>query len=398
MRREYLLLTAVTAIGFALRIISINKWPLWSDEAMTLLIVQWPYTKLFLAPVDPTPGLYYSVHKLLLGPDVGVVAARSISLVCGALTIPAAYFFAKSARIPALLTASFVALSFPLIDYSQEGRAYAMLVLFIVCSAWAFVSRRWLLFALTLVLALYTHFVSVFWIGPAATVALWKDRKAFAPLGLAAILAVPELGRILAFPPDGWTWLHQAGPLEALRIWALSILPALLCLPLIRRVTFQNELTPYAISILTAAPLAIWLFGFAKQPVFMERTILLSIPGYLAFLALAVRPRLRVVAVAIFAACLAFTGTMRAREDWHSARWAGTPILCYPYQAAAFRHATGWNGPVILRYDNREVVIEGTLHDYFAVLSTANFKREVNTNGAPCLDVIDQSRPRSPKA
>ena len=91
-------LSAITLVGLFVRLAEIERWPLWGDEALTLLIAQWPLKILFLVPVDPTPALYYSLHKLFLGPMVGVAAARSISLLCGTLLIPVAYFLAREAH------------------------------------------------------------------------------------------------------------------------------------------------------------------------------------------------------------------------------------------------------------------------------------------------------------
>ena len=86
--KSALTLLAITVAGFAIRFVNINQWPLWGDEGQTLLIAQWPVWMLYLAPVDPTPGLYYTLHKLFLGPAAGVIAARSISLLCGMLLKP----------------------------------------------------------------------------------------------------------------------------------------------------------------------------------------------------------------------------------------------------------------------------------------------------------------------
>ena len=79
MNRRTFCIAAIIAIGFALRIVGINSQPLWGDEALTLLIAQRSAVALFLVPFDPTPGLYYALHKLFIGPDAGVLAARSIS-------------------------------------------------------------------------------------------------------------------------------------------------------------------------------------------------------------------------------------------------------------------------------------------------------------------------------
>ncbi|MFL6723536.1 MAG: hypothetical protein ACJ8E7_05285, partial [Sphingomicrobium sp.] len=226
-------LALLTAAGFALRFISIGKWPLWGDEGLTLLIGQWSIMNLFLAPIDHTPGLYYALHKIFLGPMVDAAQARYIPLACGTLLIPAVYWMAKQARVPALLSAALVALSFPLIDYSQEARAYALLVLLVTLSAGFFI--RWtasrslphlLLALLFAILSFYTHLVSVFWIGPMflAILCLGK-RQAVQPLLLFVLLAVPEIHRLIVYNHVIFSWLAEASPAEAGNTLARATLP-----------------------------------------------------------------------------------------------------------------------------------------------------------------------------
>lgn len=377
-------LLAITLIGCVIRLLAIDRWPLWSDEALTLLVAQWPLQYLFLIPVDPTPGLYYSLHKLLVGPMAGVAAARSISLVCGTLLIPAAYFLAREARIPALLGAALIALSFPLIDYSQEARAYSLLVLLIMLSAAFFV--RWtrsrevsdLIATLaTCVLAFYTHFASVFWIGPAVVAIFWIGRRqVLAPLLLTAILAVPELLRISRYPADGFVWLAQATPVEAADTLARALLPfrpaaAWLMLAIVavawRAWIHRARISSWAranrgaaivIGTLALAPIMIWLFGLVMRPVFMTRTILIGVPGVLLALSLLLKfePRfLRFVIVAFYAVSLLVTGTTRQKEDWTGVteRVGNDSILmCQPGEVAAMRHASGGGNRIFLnRFD-----------------------------------------------
>ena len=379
-------LSAITLAGLIVRLVEIERWPLWSDEALTLLIAQWPVEMLFFAPVDPTPGLYYSLHKLLVGPMAAAAAARSISLVCGTLLIPAAYFLAREARIPALLAATLVALSFPLIDYSQEARAYSLLVLLVTLSAAFFV--RWsrsggpgsLLATLLLcVLAFYTHFASVFWIGPAVLAIFWIGRRqVVAPLLLTAVLAVPEVLRLARYSTGPFQWLAQATPAQAADTVAKALLPfrpgpawLLLAMLLIgwrawvnrsriRAWATANVGAASAIIILSAVPLLAWLFGWIAQPLFMTRTILIGVPGAILALALLLkfeqRP-LRFAVVGLYAASLLVTGTTRQKEDWGgvAGRVGSDAILmCQPGEVAAMRHsATGGNRIFLSRLDGQ---------------------------------------------
>ena len=75
----------------------------------------------------------------------GLIAVRSISLAAGMLTLPVVYAIGRMmfSRAGALLATALVALSPPLIDYSQEARAYSLLVLLVLhlgrCSLlWSF--------------------------------------------------------------------------------------------------------------------------------------------------------------------------------------------------------------------------------------------------------------------
>ena len=401
--RAILGLLAITLTGCAIRLLEFDRWPLWSDEALTLLIGQWPLEFLFLVPVDPTPGLYYSLHKLLLGPMAGVAAARSISLVCGTLLIPAAYFLAREARIPALLGAALVALSFPLIDYSQEARAYSLLVLLVVLSA-AFLARwtrsrepRDLLATLaTCVLAFYTHFASVFWIAPAVLAILWTGRRqVVAPLLLTAVLAVPELLRISRYPSGGFVWLAQATPVEAADTLARALLPfrpaaAWLLLAAVvagwRAWVHRNRLSDWAranpgaavaIVILAVAPILIWMFGLAARPVFMTRTILIGVPGILLLLALLLKFEPRIIrfgVVALYVASLLVTGTTREKQDWSGiAERVGSDsiLMCQPGEVGAMRHvAAGGNRIFLNRLDGpAEMSGEPWQRAYFEIMT-----------------------------
>ena len=73
-RRIICFVAAIIALGLALRLIGIERQPLWGDEGLTLLTAQFPMVALFLAPIDPTPGLYYKLlSKSVVRSVVGLV-------------------------------------------------------------------------------------------------------------------------------------------------------------------------------------------------------------------------------------------------------------------------------------------------------------------------------------
>ena len=373
-------LVAIVAAGAVLRTVSIDAEALWGDEALSLVLAHWPVAEMALRPSDPTPFLYYGIHKLLLGGDVSAAAARSISLACGLAAIPLVYAAGRLCfgRTAALAAAALLAVWGPHIDYSQEARAYALLFLLTLASAtallWWFAeavreeqrriagapSRRIALacFALTTSLSFYTHLTAIFWIALALQILISVTmrtearrylREAGAALVAMALLAMPGLVRLTRemAAPDAFHWLAQAGPAEFAATAADILLPfgggglatplqiaagaALLFLLVARRAALRslfarNAAAAPVILALLALPLIVWLAGYALRPIFMPRTALYGAPGAILLIAGALRllSGRAFAAGAAGAVALAFSqplliGTVRDKEDWRGA-------------------------------------------------------------------------------
>ena len=302
----------MTLVGLLLRLVEIGSKPLWSDEALTLLISKWPVAMLMLRVVDPTPGLYYLLHKLLISDSASLAGIRAISLVCGVALIPLVALFGTivGGRRVGLLSAGLVALSAPLIDYSQEARAYALLVLLIMASAVGLLLmlraiatgdkppvRQAFVFATCALLAFYTHFIALFWIGP----------------------AVFLLALTAARTPDA----------SVQRTVRLTILAIFLLLPFL-----------------------LWIVGALSKPVFMPRTMLWSVPGYLTAIAVLLdrldRRWLMVMSGLAGGFSLAANGTMRVdrqdmrpfqREIARGLRSGDAMMVCRTWRAPELRHS-----------------------------------------------------------
>jgi hypothetical protein len=379
-RRERWLLAALMVAGAVLRAVTIEREALWGDEALTLMLARLPLFDLFFRPADPTPGLYYAIQHWLVPADPGRALARLPSWIAGCLTIPAAYWLGKAAldRRAGLWVAALVAVSPPLIHYSQEARAYALLVLLVTVSAAALVDAfprgaempravRWsriAIFAATGILAVYTHLVGWLWLVPAMALGLaGLDRRGAAPrlwlaLGaaLVAALAVPEAHRLAAYalsPRNEFYWLEQsdAATLVVILDWVLLPLPAtsllrwfradwtsllvvarnlalLLWLYLALRPNVATlgprvKRRPVAAGvtlILLSIPLGAWLVGFVTTPILMPRTTLPALPGFLLLLAALARlwggGRVILLLVLAYGATSVGDGLSRAKEPW----------------------------------------------------------------------------------
>ena len=223
----------ITLLGAALRLIGIGHQGFWYDESYTVELVRYGPGRMLgqLPHVESTPPLYYCVAWVwarIFG--FGPAGLKSLSAVCGILTIPVAYAAADRLlhnRRAALIVAALIAFNPFLIWYSQEARAYSMLVLLSACSLWAFAHARerprprpLALWALASALALLTHYYAVILIVPEAVWLLYKhrhSRNVQLATASVALLGVALLPLLLA--QDGThnnSWIAQSSYLRRL--------------------------------------------------------------------------------------------------------------------------------------------------------------------------------------
>jgi hypothetical protein len=406
---HFALLTTVLVIAATLRLVAINSQGLWGDEGLTLSLVHWPLRDLLLEPVDPTPALYYALHKALgFQPDASAGWIRSIAFVCGLAAVGLMYLLGRLAlgARAGLLAAALLAVWPGHIDHSQEARSYALLFVLTLASATSLLwwhraaegehrTRRigaLACFVLTTALSFYAHMVAVFWILLALQIFLLtaltarpkRIGEAAAALVTMAVLAVPGLIRIVRQfgVPTNFNWLRQATPSEFLDKTANVLLPfeswwlrgafvavALGLLWAARKQSSSRPAPDTVTQLILLAflflPVLIWGFGFSIRPIFMERTILFAIPGsILAIVALVnalpgnrLRDGVAVLSVAAIASTLLFHGTMRPREDWRGAHEvlardarSGDVVLLCAWQFPSLRHAAVRPLPVPLVY------------------------------------------------
>lgn len=196
-------IVVITLLGAALRFFYIGHQGFWLDEAYTVdLVMRSPGRMLGLLPhLESTPPLYYCVAWVwtrIFG--FGPAGVKSLSALCGTLTIPVAYAAGRK-LLPspraALIVAALTAFNPFLIWYSQEARAYSMLVLLSACTVLAFAyalerprALSLALWALACVLALLTHYYALIVIVPEAVWLLYEHRRSRAvQLGIAGVVA-----------------------------------------------------------------------------------------------------------------------------------------------------------------------------------------------------------------
>lgn len=339
---HWLTLATIFMVAILLRVIAIDSQGLWTDEALTIPYVNWSLRDMLLLPTDPTPFLYYAVHKLLLSAHSSVAAIRSISAVAGVVSVGVMYLLGRVAFGPTggLLAAALLAVWSIHVDYSQEARAYSVLFLLTLLPSLGLIRYAQLvsfeasesdrtdsrdrrlalgLFCIGNVLSFYTHVASVFWItltcllliaiaGPAGRT---PRRELLSVLAIMALCAAPGIYRLVLqmHAGDVFQWLRQPSLVKAASTSAEVFLPvgvwdnplatsfglqhvckivAIIASVALAGAAFslgwRRELRrrPTVLLLILAylaVPVIVWLFGFVARPLFLDRVIMYSIAG-----------------------------------------------------------------------------------------------------------------------
>jgi mannosyltransferase len=199
---QKLALGVVFVVAAVLRFGWLTEQSFWYDEALTVGYVGVPFGDMLtvVRDHDANPPLYYLLAwpwaQLFGDSEAGL---RSLSAVFGVLTVGAVYAAARELfdRRAGLAAAALVALNPAMIWYSQEARAYALVVL-LAAIGFLFFARAlrrgsgadlaaW---GVSAVLAMATHYYAIF---PVVAEALWLFVRA--PSGRRAVaVAVGGVG------------------------------------------------------------------------------------------------------------------------------------------------------------------------------------------------------------
>ena len=189
MRPALLGVAALTVLAAIIRFYRLGHQGFWFDEATTALLVHFsPGKMLGLIPTsESTPPLYYCVAWVwarVFG--YGEAGLRSLSAVAGVATVPVVY--ALGARLSSvrtgLIAAALAACNPLLIWYSQEARAYQLLVLLSAASLLAFTyvlerpsTRSAAAWSILSAAAVATEYFAILVVAPAALWLLYRHRR-----------------------------------------------------------------------------------------------------------------------------------------------------------------------------------------------------------------------------
>src|SRR5271157_4272239 len=177
------ILLSLTVIGLFLRLYNLGFNSLWLDEASTYTFASMSVSGIWQATTagEFNPPLFYWIEHLMLSFGNNEVILRIVPALLGVLTIPLVYFVGKEFidRNVGIIAAAACTFSPFLIYYSQEARAYSVMLFFVIFAMIFFLRalktddiKDWVLFGVLSALAFWSHFYALVIIGALVLYAL----------------------------------------------------------------------------------------------------------------------------------------------------------------------------------------------------------------------------------
>jgi 4-amino-4-deoxy-L-arabinose transferase-like glycosyltransferase len=213
---------ALTLLAAVLRFATLDVQSIWLDESATLILVHRGFAGMLshLSSSESAPPLYYVLvwaWTKVFG--AGALGFRSFSALVGTITVPVLYAAGRRISTRAgLWAAALAAVNPAMFYYSQEARAYALLILFSAAALVLFQralelpsGRRLGLWAGMSALAVLTHYFAAFLFVPEALVLARRLgwRRVLAPAGAVVLVGIALAPLALRQREDGKTdWIE----------------------------------------------------------------------------------------------------------------------------------------------------------------------------------------------
>lgn len=207
------ILLFLTIVGAILRFYNLWYNSLWLDEASTLTIASKSIPDIWQITTagEFNPPLFYWIEHIMLIFGSSEIILRIVPAIMGVLTIPAIYFVGKEFMDSntGIIAATAFTFSPFLIFYSQEARAYSMMLFFVACAMIFYLRAikdntvtNWAAFGIFSALSFWSHFYAMVIIGSLVLYAVYilypkfkLDRNnmisPIAGMGLFSIICLP---------------------------------------------------------------------------------------------------------------------------------------------------------------------------------------------------------------
>lgn len=327
---------AICLIGFVLRFLPLAHYSFDGDEFFSYYWTRFSFLELWTGVGDVHPPLYFSVQKIILALGDSETLFRAPVAVLGTISVLLVYFLARRIvdETAALLAAALMATSPVQIYYSQWARPYALLTaaalgtgLIVVgifnSYAKGTLSRRAerALYVLSMTIALYTHnmasllfaITAIYGLVPIAAGRSLKCLLEWTALNGAVLLfwswwlivvvhqAVAGLGMMAWLtPPTLWSVPYSLasayGTMFIFRFLSVIVIFTLAAVGIVLMYTGTVMSRPvsgriplaYLFAIVVCVPALEIGISLAWRPIFMQRSILWTVPFFFILAALAI--------------------------------------------------------------------------------------------------------------
>ena len=311
---------ALTVGALGLRIIRLDRLPLWYDEAISVLqVTHRPFSDWLM---EAHPPLYYALLLAWAQVSTSDRWLRLLSAVLGAMTVPAVYALGARllGRAAGLWAAAFLAVTWLHVWHSREARMYPLLVLAFTLALWGLVAGArdgqaagWVVYVLGSAMMAWTHGIGIWYVPILAVLGLAMPREdgrrwswrpwlvantavasLFAPWAPVAIQNARELASSFWIRPIGpeppvLTTIHQftVAPIGN----GLWIVPILGALALAIAMTPREQRSAVCFLVLAyLAPIGLFTaLSLMVRPLLLPRTLLPVVVPLVLLLAVGVR-------------------------------------------------------------------------------------------------------------
>lgn len=321
--REMIPFAAIMILALLLRLLYLGFKSFDGDEIFSASMAQGPLLD-FLRYVRHGEGnmiLYYAILRFWACLGQSEFAVRSLSVVFGVATVPALYLVGARAfgRCVGTLAALLLAINGFHIEYSQDARAYTLLVFLVTLSSLFFIKsvrhgsrRNWIFYIVTSALAIYAHMFAVFVLAAHWVFVLLLPRKLapwrkFIQSTVAiAFLALPMELTVLLENKGQLAWVPRTTALSVYSLFSgmaggsislsgygsTALLLFVYLIPVIISVVVLVRLRPWSIEntemwhlvfFLTwlLVPIILVLAISMRKPIFVDRFLIISLPPFI---------------------------------------------------------------------------------------------------------------------
>lgn len=269
--RAEVVLVAIVLLGLALRFYALGAESLWVDEGTSVSVARLTLPQIFADRIYKNPPFYFVLLHFwtqLFGDSE--VALRLLSALFGSLALGVMFLVGRKllGREGGQLGTFLLAIALLHVAFSQEARAYSLMVLLVLVSMWLFLR---LLekpeqltaagYVLTNVLLLYTHFYGVFFVAVQNLFWLylfWRQRQNVAPRSGQWVVIQGAI--LLLFAPWLRNMLLEVRSMQTTGVWIPEPTAVTLW------VTFLDFASGSALLLLLFAGLGGWWLLYGRSP------------------------------------------------------------------------------------------------------------------------------------